>query len=95
MAVDEVLLDAAAVREQLSLRFYGWSEPTLSLGYFQRVADRKQHIASRECPLVRRLSGGGAILHDDELTYSFATPATFLGSAHARSHHGHLGTVVV
>ena len=57
-----------------TLRFYEWKPATLSLGYFQAAADREQHAASRDCPLVRRASGGGAILHDRELTYSIALP---------------------
>ncbi|MEX2173043.1 MAG: lipoate--protein ligase family protein [Pirellulaceae bacterium] len=73
MAVDEALLHAAA-RGVATLRLYQWSEPTLSLGYFQSCADRQDHVASRACPLVRRASGGGAILHDRELTYSIAVP---------------------
>ena len=76
MAVDELLLESAASGGGCALRFYGWSIPTLSLGYFQRHEDRWSHLASRECPLVRRASGGGAILHDRELTYSFLLPAT-------------------
>jgi lipoate-protein ligase A len=75
MAVDEVLLDQAATLEQASLRFYQWSEPTLSLGYFQSYEDRAQHAESRACPIVRRQSGGGAIVHDQELTYTLALPA--------------------
>jgi lipoate-protein ligase A len=73
MAVDDVLL-ASAAAGITTLRFYQWSEPTLSLGYFQAAAERVQHAASRNCPLVRRASGGGAIVHDRELTYSFAVP---------------------
>ncbi len=72
MAVDQVLLDSAT--ETTTLRFYGWSPPALSLGYFQRVADRKTHAASRELSVVRRATGGGAIVHDNELTYCLATP---------------------
>ncbi len=75
MAVDEALLERAAEAGSASLRLYRWSEPTLSLGYFQRLADRARHAASRDCPLVRRSSGGGAILHDRELTYSLALPS--------------------
>jgi lipoate-protein ligase A len=75
MAVDELLLADAADRGLATLRFYRWSEPTLSLGYFQRFADREQHAASRGSAVVRRQTGGGAILHDRELTYSLALPA--------------------
>lgn len=74
MAVDEALLQSAAVQRQATLRFYGWQQATLSLGYFQAAEDRDLHAASRACPLVRRSSGGGAILHDRELTYSLAMP---------------------
>lgn len=73
MAVDETLLESAA-EGQATLRFYEWSEPTLSLGYFQDYGEREAHRASRDCPLVRRQTGGGAILHDQELTYSLALP---------------------
>jgi lipoate-protein ligase A len=75
MAVDEALLIAATEKQTATLRLYEWAEPTLSLGYFQRHGDRDQHEASRECPVVRRQSGGGAILHDQELTYSLTLPS--------------------
>ncbi len=75
MAVDQALLEAAAAGQQLYLRCYQWRPATLSLGYFQRRADRAGHPSSRNCPLVRRPSGGGAILHDRELTYALAAPA--------------------
>ncbi|MBU4399177.1 MAG: lipoate--protein ligase family protein [Planctomycetes bacterium] len=74
MAVDEALLEAAATEGRPTLRFYQWQEPTLSLGYFQEYEDRRRHAASAGCPTVRRTSGGGAILHDRELTYSLAVP---------------------
>jgi lipoate-protein ligase A len=73
MAVDEVLLGAAAAG-RCSFRFYRWQEPTLSLGYFQAIDDRRRHAASLDCPVVRRSSGGGAIVHDREMTYSVALP---------------------
>jgi len=75
MAVDEALLLSAVEERAATLRFYGWSEPTLSLGYFQQYADRQRHLSSATCAVVRRLSGGGAIVHDRELTYSLALPA--------------------
>lgn len=74
MAVDEALLDDAIANGAATLRFYQWSEPTLSLGYFQQYAERETHLASRDCAIVRRQSGGGAILHDRELTYSLILP---------------------
>jgi lipoate-protein ligase A len=74
MALDEALLESATAGNHCTLRFYQWSEPTLSLGYFQKHEDRAKHIASNGCALVRRSSGGGAILHDRELTYSFTVP---------------------
>ncbi|MEM6330787.1 MAG: lipoate--protein ligase family protein, partial [Planctomycetota bacterium] len=74
MAVDEALLDAAAAGAGATLRLYRWSSPTLSLGYFQPLAARAAHPASAGCPCVRRHSGGGAIVHDHELTYSLAVP---------------------
>ena len=74
MAVDEALLEDAALQRRCWLRLYRWQEPTLSLGYFQSYADRRQHAASSGCPAVRRSSGGGAILHDLEVTYSLAVP---------------------
>ena len=75
MAVDELLLDQAAESGECAWRFYRWSAPTLSLGYFQTFADRRQHPASQPCAVVRRLTGGGAIVHDHELTYSLAIPS--------------------
>jgi lipoyl(octanoyl) transferase len=80
MAVDEALLEEAADQRLATLRFYQWSEPTLSLGYFQRLAERDQHAASRHANVVRRISGGGALVHDRELTYSLC-----LGPNHSRS----------
>jgi lipoate-protein ligase A len=72
MAVDEALLLTAAQHQQATLRFYQWARPTLSLGYFQSQADRGAY--GSEVDVIRRASGGGAILHHHELTYSFAAP---------------------
>jgi len=74
MAVDEVLMEWSAATGGCCLRFYRWREPTLSLGYFQAYEDRDRHAPSRGCPVVRRASGGGAIVHDRELTYSIVVP---------------------
>jgi lipoate-protein ligase A len=74
MAADESLLVSAADKDLCTLRFYFWETPTLSLGYFQEYADRERHRPSIQCSCVRRASGGGAIMHDKEITYSFSVP---------------------
>jgi lipoate-protein ligase A len=74
MAVDEALLGhVAAGDDAVWLRFYQWAEPTLSLGYFQPLAAWRDHV-TEPCAVVRRQTGGGAILHDRELTYSVVLP---------------------
>ncbi len=72
MAIDETLLESALDRGESTFRLYRWSEPTVSLGYFQRPEEASADPALDGLPLVRRLSGGGAILHHDEWTYSIA-----------------------
>jgi lipoate-protein ligase A len=74
MAADEVLLQAAT-QGLASLRWYGWSEATLSLGYFQRERVRHGDPRLAVLPYVRRPSGGAALVHHHELTYALALPA--------------------
>ena len=74
MAIDEAMLDFAEEQRAVVLRLYQWSEPTLSLGYFQRIAEREEHQPSRSLTLVRRATGGGAIVHHHDLTYALALP---------------------
>ena len=81
MALDQAMLEAAARDESAYLRFYGWSEPTLSLGYFQRFAEVRVDPRWQGRPIVRRPTGGGAIWHHHEITYAIAVPPT---SAHVR-----------
>ena len=77
MAIDEAILTAVGQSNAPpTLRFYRWSGPTISLGHFQehaQAAQLSQPFSS--LPLVRRITGGGAILHDAELTYSLILPA--------------------
>ncbi len=75
MKHDETLLQRAIDAGETSLRFYRWSEPTLSLVYLQEKRETELPKRFEKLPRVRRLSGGGAILHDQEITYSFALPA--------------------
>ena len=76
MAVDEAIAEAtAAGAVPPTLRFYRWNPPTVSLGRHQKLADVDEtQIAARGYDLVRRATGGRAILHVDELTYSVSGP---------------------
>jgi lipoate-protein ligase A len=76
MAVDETLLDAAGQGESSPcLRLYSWESPCLSLGYAQPSSDiDRQKMKSLGWEWVRRPTGGRAILHTDELTYSVVAP---------------------
>lgn len=75
MAVDQALLESVGKTGEMVLRFYRWEVPTLSLGYFQCLQERNSHQASQGCPVVRRSTGGGAIVHDQEITYSLCVPS--------------------
>ena len=66
MSFDEALLR----RAKSICRFYQWDSPTVSLGYFQQPERNPL-----TCSTVRRTTGGGAIVHDNELTYSIVFPA--------------------
>lgn len=73
MAVDQVLLQSAFENEIATLRWYSW-EPTASLGYFQSETELQNDSRLAKLPHVRRLSGGGTLVHDQELTYSLTLP---------------------
>ncbi len=83
MAIDEAI--AVSVRKgdaPATLRIYGWDRPSVSLGSFQKITDVNIDFCSaNNIPVVRRPTGGRAILHYDELTYSFssASNGTFSG----------------
>lgn len=77
MAVDEAVVDSC--RRGLSgptLRLYGWDRPAISLGYFQRPDQTVDLDRCREAgvAVVRRTTGGRAVYHRDEVTYSVAAP---------------------
>jgi lipoate-protein ligase A len=74
MALDEAI--AISVRREVSpptLRLYTWDSPSISLGCFQKISDINiEYCKNADVPIVRRPTGGRAILHNDELTYSFS-----------------------
>lgn len=67
MAIDEMLLQTPAC-----LRIYFWDKLSISIGYFQNVAEtaRKFQCEKNKIPVVRRLTGGGLVFHGDDLTFS-------------------------
>lgn len=85
MAVDEAILDAVIAGEQPpTVRFYGWANPSVSLGRFQR-AERVLNMplcGQREIPVVRRLTGGKAVLHGHDLTLCVVAPVRLFAPAH-------------
>ncbi len=74
MALDEAMLEAMPRLGRPLLRFYSWTAPAASFGYFQRFAEVERLTTLR--PLVRRPTGGGIVPHDADWTYSFAFPTT-------------------
>ncbi len=73
MALDEALLDwHSEGKIPPTLRFYGWNPATLSLGYFQKIHQEinEEKVKEHGLGLVRRITGGRAVLHDQELTYN-------------------------
>ena len=86
MAEDKTLLERAERDElEATLRFYEWSEPTVSLGFHQpeQVLDGERLRAAR-VPWVRRPTGGAAVLHSEELTYAIVIPGVADAAASAR-----------
>ncbi len=77
MAVDEAILESVSSKIQLpTLRLYDWSPYSLSLGHAQSVSDVDiDELKVRGWTLVRRPTGGKAILHADEITYSICAHA--------------------
>ena len=78
MAIDSWLLDQHSKGQASSLRFYTWREPTISLGYHQRqFPEHWKTLAykGQSVTLVRRPTGGRAVLHQGDLTYALITSA--------------------
>lgn len=84
MAMDHAMALHAAEQGCIILRIYQWSSPTLSLGYFQSHDDRLRIPGLNEIDCVRRETGGGAIVHDHEITYSVAIPRQLENSLHLK-----------
>ena len=82
MALDEALMARARCTGEAVLRVYGWSRPTLSLGRNQRAAGLydERALGERGIGVVRRPTGGRALLHHREVTYSVTAPCESSGT---------------
>jgi lipoate-protein ligase A len=85
MALDETLLTNSVDHDTPILRIYGWQPPCVSIGYFQSMEEEVDVLKCNNMgvDVVRRITGGGAVLHEFELTYTFITknyPANILES---------------
>ncbi|MFH1403076.1 MAG: biotin/lipoate A/B protein ligase family protein [Candidatus Altiarchaeota archaeon] len=77
MGVDESVLEHVSEgTSKPTLRIYGWSPPAVSIGYFQSIQEEVDLAACCDMgvDVVRRITGGGAVFHDQELTYSIIIP---------------------
>lgn len=74
MAEDHALLDRAATSGEAVLRIYTWERPTLSLGMHERARLNPEAAVSAGVDVVRRPTGGRALLHHREVTYSVTAP---------------------
>lgn len=79
MALDEacmILLSQGKVPP--TVRFYGWNPPGISIGYLQSANDIDEYACKAAgVQIVRRITGGRAVFHDDELTYSLLVPESY------------------
>ena len=76
MAIDEAILAAQKVQPNPTLRFYGWTQPAFSFGYFQNIAAEVDVAACQAdgIELIKRMTGGGTVVHGWELTYTLILP---------------------
>jgi lipoate-protein ligase A len=85
MALDAALLASVAAGASPAVRFYRWAPACLSLGRNQLANDvyDRTRVAALGIDIVRRPTGGLAVLHDDELTYAVTAPAALFGGPRA------------
>ena len=76
MAIDEAMLLTQKASLQPTLRFYDWLRPAFSFGYFQRISEEVDVSAcdAHGIELVRRMTGGGTVVHGGDVTYTIIVP---------------------
>lgn len=91
MALDEALLGSFEEGDRPILRLYGW-EPSLSLGRFSNLSSSIEvaTLEAKQLPFVRRMTGGGILVHGDDLSYSLVLPRNLLESRGVKESYRHL-----
>jgi lipoate-protein ligase A len=76
MAIDEAMLLQQKAAPQPTLRFYDWAQPAFSFGYFQQITAEVDTAtcAARNVEIVRRMTGGGTVIHGWDVTYTLIVP---------------------
>lgn len=96
MACDRELYHMAQDTGQIGMRIYQWERPTLSVGRFQSVSpELTARAAASGIPIVVRPTGGQAILHAGDLTFSIAAPSTAQLGEHIRETYFQLSQAVI
>jgi lipoate---protein ligase len=80
MAIDEAMMETVRSTGKPSLRFYSWFPSAISVGYFQGLQEEVDVLACKDAgvDIVRRVTGGGAVFHHKEITYSLILPDTMV-----------------
>jgi lipoate-protein ligase A len=93
MGIDEAIM----LSGKPTLRFFGWEPPAVSVGYFQSVEKEINLDRCRELGIdvVRRLTGGGAVFHENELTYSLIVPEGSEFSRNIQESYGQICGIIV
>ena len=95
MAIDEAILEAKIQNKAPNtLRFYSWKPPTITLGYFLHPEKEINLEAAKGIPVIRRITGGGAVLHDEEITYSLIVDETLVPKQVLSSYKAILGAII-
>ncbi len=77
MAIDAAILSAVSEKRSLpTLRFYSWKPAALTIGFFQKIEQELDENACKKdnVSIIRRITGGGAVFHQFEITYSVVFP---------------------
>jgi len=92
MAIDEAIMKHG----KPTLRLYEWSPPAVSIGYFQSLTAEVdvEKCTENGIDVVRRITGGGAVFHEHELTYSFIMPENRVPANIVESYKTICGAVV-